>query len=83
MPGLVASYDIWTKNGTYIQPGTHSGSLISKSSLPEQVEEENQGGTGWPRYTWETAIKMEVVTVKNKMEQLLRLQSSTSTVSPS
>jgi len=34
---------------------------ITESSLPEQVEEENQGGTGEPRFTQTTAVKMEMV----------------------
>jgi len=34
---------------------------ITESSLPEQVEEENQGGTGEARFTRTTAVKMETV----------------------
>jgi len=34
--------------------------LISKGSLPKQMEEENGGETGKSRLTWNTAAKTEV-----------------------
>jgi len=37
--------------------------LIPKGSFLEQVEKESQEGTGWPRFTWKTSIKTEMVVV--------------------
>jgi len=33
--------------------------FIPKGSLPELVEEENQAGSGEPRFTWKMAVKMD------------------------
>jgi len=33
--------------------------LIARGSLLEQVEEEDQGRTGFPKLTWKMAVKME------------------------
>jgi len=46
--------------------------LLSKGSLPKQVEEEHRGGTGRPRFTWKTAVKTQVM--MTVLTRLLRHQ---------
>jgi len=35
--------------------------FIPKDSRLEQVEEENQTGIGYPRFTWKMSLEMEIV----------------------
>jgi len=50
----------WLRDGKAVSPTKKRVRLLAKGSVPEQMVEENQLGTGYPGSTWKTAVEMEV-----------------------